>query len=126
LKTIKKFPEFTQKKTGKIMTVPMHRKVLEMLQKKGKGCFRIRFQTKTITSKMFAKLLSLLKWFGETSKTLPKSGKFEKESGSYRKCDLVTSHIGRRSCYKFYGTIPTSLIGVTDREQEAMYFILYR
>jgi site-specific recombinase XerD len=122
----KKFLEFTQKKTGKIMTVPMHRKVLEMLQKReGMFPYSISDQKYNDYIKDVCEIAELTQmvWGSISKETLPKSGKFRKESGSYRKCDLVTSHIGRRSfATNFYGTIPTSLlIGVTGHGTEAMY-----
>ena len=48
---------------------------------------------------------------------------FRKEVGMYKKWELVTSHIGRRSfATNFYGTIPTTyLINVTGHSTEAMF-----
>jgi len=53
----------------------------------------------------------------------PESGKFRKVSKMYKKYELVTSHIGRRSfATNFYGTIPTTyLINVTGHSTEAMF-----
>jgi hypothetical protein len=55
--------------------------------------------------------------------TAPKSKIFRKESKQYKKYELVTSHIGRRSfATNFYGIIPTSLlIGATGHSTEAMF-----
>ena len=57
------------------------------------------------------------------SETEPESGIYRKETGVFEKCDLVTSHIGRRSfATNNYGTIPTSfLIYVTGHSTEAMF-----
>ena len=55
--------------------------------------------------------------------TAPESGIYRKVSGNYRKCDLVSSHIGRRSfCSNFYGIIPTPLlINISGHGSEAMF-----
>ena len=47
----------------------------------------------------------------------------QKKSGIYKKYELVTSHIGRRSfATNFYGTIPTSfLIYMTGHSTEAIF-----
>ena len=47
----------------------------------------------------------------------------QKKSGIYKKYELVTSHIGRRSfATNFYGKIPTSfLIYMTGHSTEAMF-----
>ena len=48
---------------------------------------------------------------------------FRKQSGTYKKHELVTSHIGRRSfATNFYGTIPTTfLIYITGHSTESMF-----
>ncbi|NCP83318.1 MAG: hypothetical protein GW823_00180 [Bacteroidetes bacterium] len=48
---------------------------------------------------------------------------YRKTTGTFKKCNLVTSHIGRRSfATNFYGKIPTSyLIYVTGHSSEAMF-----
>lgn len=48
---------------------------------------------------------------------------YRMEVGNYKKYELVTSHIGRRSfATNFYGTIPTTyLIYVTGHSTESMF-----
>jgi integrase len=48
---------------------------------------------------------------------------YRKEVGMYKKWELITSHIGRRSfATNFYGTIPTTyLINVTGHSSESMF-----
>ena len=55
--------------------------------------------------------------------TEPKSRMFRKKTATYKKWQLVTSHIGRRSfATNFYGKIPTTyLIYVTGHSTEAMF-----
>jgi integrase len=120
------FIEFTQKKTDKIMTVPVHPKVIEILNKRN-GMFpyaisdqKYNDYIKTVCE--IAKITQMVTGSKKTE-TAPESGIFRKETKEYRKCDLVTSHIGRRSfASNFYGTIPTSLlINITGHSTETMF-----
>lgn len=122
----KKLIEFTQVKTGKIMTVPLHPKVIEILDKRG-GAFPYAISDQKYNDyiKLVCELAELTqKVVGSKHlETAPKSGIFRKETGLYRKCDLITSHIGRRSfATNFYGKIPTTyLIYVTGHSTEVMF-----
>jgi integrase len=118
--------EFTQKKTGKNMTVPLHPKVIEILNKRnGKFPYRISDQKYNDYIKDVCQLAEL----NEPTKgsklleTEPKSGIYRKKQGVYPKWELVTSHIGRRSfSSNFYGKIPTTyLIYVTGHSTETMF-----
>lgn len=121
--------EFTQQKTGKLMTVPLHPKVLSIL-KKHDGEFprqisdqRYNDYIKVICSK--AKLNE--KVLGKKQENIAPKDSDEKiirnKEGIYEKWELVTSHIGRRSfASNFYGKIPTSyLIYITGHSSEAMF-----
>jgi integrase len=118
--------EFTQMKTGKNMTVPLHPKVLEILKKRnGKFPYRISDQKyndfiKTVCE--LAKINELIKG-SKLVETEKGSKTFRKQSGTFKKYELVTSHIGRRSfATNFYGTIPTTfLIYVTGHSTESMF-----
>jgi integrase len=122
----KSFIEFTQVKTGKIMTVPLHPKVIEILNRRnGEFPYAISDQKyndyiKTVCE--IAKLTQLVNGSKKTE-TEPESGIFRKETKDFRKCDLVSSHIGRRSfASNFYGSIPTSLlINITGHSTETMF-----
>lgn len=118
--------EFTQKKTGKNMTVPLHPKVLEILRKRnGKFPYPISDQKYNDYIKDVcreAKITQKVK--GSKMKEIkPKSGIFRKNSGTFEKYELVSSHIGRRSfATNFYGKIPTTyLIYVTGHATESMF-----
>jgi integrase len=122
----KKLIEFTQVKTGKIMTVPLHPKVIEILDKR-EGMFPYAISDQKYNDYIkdvceIAKLTQKVKG-SKHIETSPKSGIFRKKTEMYRKCDLVTSHIGRRSfATNFYGKIPTSyLIYVTGHSTEVMF-----
>ncbi|RTY97609.1 hypothetical protein EKM02_13470 [Flavobacterium sp. RSP49] len=120
------FIEFTQKKTDKIMTVPVHPKVIEILNKRnGMFPYAISDQKYNDYIKKVCEIAELTQMVtgSKLIETKPKSGIFRKVSKEYRKCDLVTSHIGRRSfASNFYGTIPTSLlINITGHSTETMF-----
>ena len=118
--------EFTQKETGKIMTVPLHKKVIEILDKRsGKFPYAISDQKYNDYIKDVCKIAKLTQKVSGSKKTEtePKSKIFRKEVGNFEKWELVTSHVGRRSfATNFYGTIPTMyLINVTGHSTEVMF-----
>ena len=118
--------EFTQKKTGKNMTVPLHPKVLEILNKrKGKFPYPISDQKYNDFIKTVCELAEIneLTKGSKLVETETDSKVYRKKTGMYKKYDLVTSHIGRRSfATNFYGKIPTTyLIYVTGHSTEAMF-----
>lgn len=120
------FIEFTQKKTDKIMTVPVHPKVIEILNKRnGMFPYAISDQKYNDYIKTVCEIAEINQMVNGSKliETKPKSGIFRKVTGTYRKCDLVSSHIGRRSfASNFYGTIPTSLlINITGHTTETMF-----
>ena len=135
---LKPFIEFTQVKTNKIMTVALHPKVIEILEKRNndfpkpisdpkynlyiKQVCRIAGLIDKIKG---SKLTDLNSETTTEKKTKNKDEvkQYRKEVGMYKKWELVTSHIGRRSfATNFYGTIPTTyLINVTGHSSEAMF-----
>jgi len=118
--------EFTQKKTSKNMTVPLHPKVLEILNKRdGKFPYAISDQKyndfiKTVCE--LAEIKEIIKG-SKLIETEPDSKVYRKKTGTYKKWELVTSHIGRRSfATNFYGKIPTTyLIYITGHSTETMF-----
>ena len=115
--------EFTQVKTDKIMTVPLSKKVMSILDKRG-GNFpnKITDQKYNNFIKTVCELAKLNNEF--------KGGIIEvidnvkrKKLGIFKKWQLVTSHIGRRSfATNNYGKIPTSLlISATGHSTEQMF-----
>jgi|SRR5690554_1616899 len=118
--------EFTQQKTKKIMTIPVHKKVIEILEKR-KGQFprqisdvNYNLYIKEVCER--AKLTQKVKG-SKKVETAPKSKQYRKETGMYQKWELISSHIGRRSfATNFYGTIPTTyLIYITGHSTEQMF-----
>ncbi len=120
------FLEFTQQKTGKVMTIPVHQKVIEILQKRNGQFPR---QTTDVNYNLYikevckrAKLTQTVKGSKKTE-TAPESKQYRKETKMYEKWELVSSHIGRRSfATNFYGKIPTTyLIYITGHSTETMF-----
>jgi hypothetical protein len=133
----KPFIEFTQNKTHKIMTVPLHPKVIEILGKRDGNFPKLISDPKYnlyikqvcriagLTEKIKGSKLTDINKDAETdlcSKKV-KEKKYRKIKGVYPKWELITSHIGRRSfATNFYGTIPTSyLINMTGHSSEALF-----
>lgn len=135
---LKPFIEFTQVKTNKVMTVALHPKVIEILAKRNndfpksisdakynlyiKQVCRIAKITNVIKGSKLANINKEDK-IEKNTKSKDEGKQFRKEIGMYKKWELVTSHIGRRSfATNFYGTIPTTyLINVTGHSTEAMF-----
>jgi integrase len=115
--------EFTQVKTGKTMAIPLSKKVLEILKKRdGEFPRQISDQRYNEYIKEVCKIAEIKeKVKGAKTKTEKKVTR--KESGTFEKWELVTSHIGRRSfSTNNYGRIPTSLlINVTGHSTETMF-----
>jgi|TARA_R110000823_G_scaffold185666_1_gene318086 integrase len=119
----KSFLEFSQKKTGKVMTVPLHNKVLQILEKRDGNFPRsISDQRYNDYIKIVCKKAKLKEKVEGAIATKTENG-IRKVSGKYAKWELVTSHIGRRSfATNFYGKIPTTyLIYITGHSSEAMF-----
>jgi integrase len=113
--------EFTQVKTDKVMTVPLSKKVMDIL-KKHKG----EFPKPMSDQKYNSYIKDVCKLAGLTNKVkgsiIDKKTK-RKKTGEFEKWELVSSHIGRRSfATNNYGRIPTSLlIGATGHSTEKMF-----
>ena len=120
------FLEFTQMKTSKLTTIAIHHKILEILKKRnGKFPYRISDQKYNELIKevcKLAKIIELVKG-SKMLETKIDSKTFRKQEGLYKKYELVTSHIGRRSfATNFYGKMPTTyLINMTNHSTEAMF-----
>lgn len=115
--------EFTQKKTGKVMTVPLHKKVLKILEKRnGEFPRSISDQKYNDYIKKVCKKAKLKEKIQGGLQKKTDHG-IRKVMGKYHKWELVTSYIGRRSfATNFYGKIPTTyLIYITGHSSEAMF-----
>ncbi|MFH4969327.1 site-specific integrase [Gaetbulibacter sp. M240] len=120
------FIEFAQQKTGKEMTIPLKQDVLDILDKRG-GDFppRISDQKYNLYIKEVGAIAKLNEKVLGSKKleTEPGSGIYRKVTKKFKKHELISSHIGRRSfATNFYGQIPTSfLIYVTGHKTEQMF-----
>ena len=120
--------EFEQQKTGKLMTIPLHRKVKKILEKNnGEFPNSISDQRYNDYIKEVCKIAGIdEKIKGKKQKNISKEKnipKYRSVEGIYPKYELVTSHVGRRSfATNYYGDIPTSyLIYVTGHSSEIMF-----
>ena len=118
--------EFTQQKTGKVMTIPLKQDVLDILDKRG-GEFppRISDQKYNVYIKKVGAIAKLNEKVVGSKKleTEPESGIYRKVTKEFEKWKLISSHIGRRSfASNFYGKMPTSfLIYITGHKTEEMF-----
>lgn len=113
--------ELTQKKTGKLVAIPLHPKVKEILNKRnGKFPVSISAQRFNEYIKDIAKLAKINQKI--EGSCLDKETK-RKKQGIFEKWELVTSHICRRSfASNFYGEIPTALlINITAHSTEKQF-----
>jgi len=116
--------EFTQQKTGRVMTIALPPKVIDILKtRKGKFPQKISDQKYNDAIKIVCKIAGLNQPSEGMRMQKDSSGVLRKKSGIYKKYELVTSHIGRRSfATNFYGKIPTSyLTYTTGHSTEAMF-----
>jgi len=113
--------EFTQKKTNKKMSVAVHPKVLQILDKNnGNFPYKISDQRYNEYIKEVCRIAGISAPT-KGGKNNPQTNR--KVSGFYPKYELVSSHIGRRSyATNYYGKIPTPLLmNVTGHSSEAMF-----
>ena len=120
--------EFKQKKTGKLMTIPISKEVRKVLAKRGGDFPRaISDQKYNDYIKDVAEAAGLFD-LAEGKKRVDITPKEKKSTwrdvtGKYPKWQLVSSHIGRRSfATNHYGKVPTSyLINITGHGSEKMF-----
>ncbi len=113
--------ELTQKKTGKLVAIPIHPKVKAILKKRN-GAFPTQISSQRFNEyiKDIAKLAKLNQKI--EGSCLDKETN-RKKHGTFEKWQLVTSHICRRSfASNFYGEIPTALlINITAHSTEKQF-----
>lgn len=118
----KYFIEFKQKKTQKIMYLPLHHKVIEILKKReGEFPRKISDQRYNEYIKEVCKISGIIKLVSGSKQI---EGRNVKDI--YPKYELVTSHIGRRSfASNNYGKIPTTLIMVATGHSTEKMLLTY-
>ena len=118
---LKPLIEFTQVKTEKIMTIPLHKKIIEIM-KKYDGNFPRKISDQKYNEHI-KKVCEAAEINQPTHGTLFDHKIREKVTKDYPKHLMVSSHIGRRSfASNNYGKIPTSfLMYITGHTTEAMF-----
>jgi integrase len=118
---LKPLIEFTQVKTEKIMTIPLHKKIIEIM-KKYDGNFPRKISDQKYNEHI-KKVCEAAEINQPTHGTLFDHKIKEKVTKDYPKYLMVSSHIGRRSfATNNYGKIPTSfLMYITGHTTEAMF-----
>lgn len=118
---LKPLIEFTQVKTEKIMTIPLHSRIIEIM-KKYDGNFPRKISDQRYNEHI-KKVCEKAKIETPTHGTLFDHKVKTKITKEYPKHKLVSSHIGRRSfATNNYGKIPTSfLMYITGHTTEAMF-----
>lgn len=118
------FIEYTAKKTNQKIVLPLHWQVLQILENNN-GEFPRKISTQKFND--YIKKVCELVGINEEvqgSKTIEiKKGVWRKVKGTYKKYDLVSTHICRRSfATNHYGKLPTPVImAVTGHTTEKMF-----
>lgn len=123
--------EFKQKKTKKLMTIPLLKQVKDVINKR-KGQFprpiseqRYNEYIKTVCelSGINAQVEGKKRTCIAPEGVKPTRNDYRDIIGTFEKWELVTSHIGRRSfATNFYGKVPTTyLINITGHSTEKMF-----
>lgn len=118
---LKPLIEFTQVKTDKMMTIPLHKKIIEIM-KKYDGNFPRKISDQRYNEHI-KKVCAAAEIKEPVNGTLFDHKTKTKVTKEYPKYKLVSSHIGRRSfATNNYGKIPTSfLMHITGHTTEAMF-----
>ena len=114
-----KYLDFVQQKTGKRVLLPIH-PVIEQIIEKYSGGFPQPLAELDYNKqlKRLGKIMGLNQPVSSRKRV-----KHRAKEGEYRKWELLSSHIGRRSfATNFYGRIPTALlIAATGHSTEKMF-----
>ena len=118
---LKPLLEFTQKKTEKLMTIPLHKKIIKILNQNNDN-FPRKISDQRYNEHI-KKVCEKAKINDPVTGTLFNHETKQKETKEYPKWKHVASHIGRRSfATNNYGTIPTSfLMYMTGHSTEKMF-----
>ncbi|MFV0305956.1 MAG: site-specific integrase [Moheibacter sp.] len=111
--------EFVQKKTKRQVVLPLHPVVLDILKKRD-GTF-----PPPLAFNYYNRLIKQVAMRTKLNDRVisSKRKKYRSTEGNFKKWEVLTSHVGRRSfATNFYGKIPTSLlITATGHSSEAMF-----
>lgn len=128
---LKPLIEFTQKKTKKIMTIPIHPKVVEYLNKRD-GNFPERVSDQKYNNYIkevckIAEIDNIIYGKKQLNISTDKNRKIIRGvDGKYPKYELITSHVGRRSfASNFYGDIKTNYLKYVTGHSTEVAFLNY-
>lgn len=122
----KKFIEFTQVKTGNKVTIPLHSKILGILEDNNnqfpKPISDVKYNEYVKEVCRLAKIDEVIKGGKLSNLGTKENPLWRKEVKDYKKHQLVSSHIGRRSfATNNFGKIPTSILKtLTSHKTEKM------
>ena len=118
------FIEFTAKKTGERIILPLHIQVQEIIEKlNGDFPRQISDQKFNVYIKEVCKRVGINEVVNGSKLTQIKKGVWRKIKGSFKKWELVSTHICRRSfATNHYGRLPTPVImAITGHATEKMF-----
>ncbi|WP_353119443.1 site-specific integrase [Myroides odoratus] len=121
---LKAILEFMQQKTSKLMSIPLSSKVLDILDKReGEFPRSISDQKYNDFIKKVCEKAKLNERVEGTKKEEISKGVWRNKKGVFKKWEIVSSHIGRRSfATNNYGKIPTVfLMNMTGHSTEKMF-----
>jgi len=116
--------EYTAKKTGQKIILPVHPQVKEILNNlNGNFPHKISDQNFNVYIKKVCEKVKINEVVKGSKKTKLKHKVWRKQKGKYKKWELVTSHICRRSfATNHYGELPTPvLMAITGHKTEKMF-----
>ena len=122
----KKFIEFTQVKTGHKVSIPLHSKILKILEENNnqfpKPISDVKYNEYVKEVCRIAKIDEVITGGKISNLGTEKNPIWRKEVKEYKKYELVSSHIGRRSfATNNFGKIPTSILKtLTSHKTEKM------
>lgn len=133
----KPYIEIRQEKTKKLVSIPLNDRVMKILKKRG-GEFPVPMieQDYNEAIKTVGDYAGLHKMeYGSVSKPIMENGKeklvngkkqYRKETGYYKKYELLVSHIGRRSfASNYYGILPTAVIKAITAHATEQQLLIY-
>jgi hypothetical protein len=111
----RKFLEFTQVKTGVKILIPLHTKIIEILKNNNnnfpKPISDVKYNKYVKEVCRIAKIDEVIAGGKVSNVGTEKNPVWRKDSNQYKKYELVSSHIGRRSfATNNFGLMPTSLL----------------
>jgi len=122
----KKFIEFTQVKTGHKVSIPLHSKILGILENNNnqfpKRISDAKYNDYVKEVCRLAKINEVIRGGKISNLGTKENPLWRKEVKEYKKYQLISSHVGRRSfATNYFGKIPTSILKtLTSHKTEKM------